>query len=153
MGVHESLFIRVRGVDGRGIIIGNVYRPNTHPYENKAKSLKLTLDSLESARSRFSRDRVVLVGDFNIDLGKVLEDDGTLAFASELVSKGFKEHITRPTRLGNDSETIIDHIWTWDLRSAVTSGVIHTDISDHFSTFITFCAHEVKRMWLRFLQF
>jgi len=143
--IHESLFIRLKGDGGRGIIIGNIYRPNTYPYEDTARSLKLLLDSIELVRNKFRRDSIILVGDFNVDLSNILENDTTIHFASELVSRGFKEHITRSTRIANSSETIIDHVWTYNISSSAVSGVIQTEVSDHFSVFLTLQhSHNIK---------
>ena len=141
--VHESIFIRLKSSSGRGIVVGNIYRPNTHPYEDAERSLMLTLSSIEEIQSRFKRDIIIIVGDFNVDLSSVVKKDAIFTFASELVTRGFKEHIILPTRTDKNSETILDHIWTRDLRSEAVSGVIHTDISDHFSVFLSL-QHSIK---------
>ena len=65
--VHESLFIRVKGKNG-GVVIGNVYRPNTAPYANINKSTQHLSRSIDYVRRNFRNDSIVIVGDFNVDL-------------------------------------------------------------------------------------
>ena len=50
-----------------------------------------------------------------------------------LTAASFKPLITKPTRITETSETLIDHIWTNNLSntSANKSHIILTDISDH----------------------
>ena len=43
--------------------------------------------------------------------------------------------INRPTRVSTDTATLIDHIWSNDLESNFKSGILRTDISDHFCLF------------------
>ena len=43
--------------------------------------------------------------------------------------------ITKPTRVTDDTATLLDHIWVTDSTKIIT-GVIVNDISDHFPTFI-----------------
>ena len=43
--------------------------------------------------------------------------------------------IQQPTRLSFSLATLIDHIYTNDILSKSTSGIIITDVADHFGTF------------------
>ena len=132
--IHESLFIRVTGGNNNGIVIGNVYRPNTHPFSNIKKSTSLLSKSIEHIRQRYKNDTIIIVGDFNIDLVSD-ENNSTSDFISELTSKGFLELITVPTRVTDTSETLLDHIWA-STSYCSTSGVLDSGISDHYSTFL-----------------
>ena len=51
-----------------------------------------------------------------------------------LTSSSFKPLITKPTRVTDNGQTLIDHIWTNDLRntSLHKSNIVITDITDHF---------------------
>ena len=54
-----------------------------------------------------------------------------------LSSYGFLPMILLPTRVKDTTSTIIDNIFTNNLDNIVNSGNIITDISDHYSQFIT----------------
>ena len=45
--------------------------------------------------------------------------------------------IFRPTRIGNTSATLIDHIWSNCSNENVSSGIISCDVSDHFIAYAT----------------
>ena len=79
-----------------------------------------------------------LMGDFNIDLLKVNIHAKTNEFVNDVISQGFLHKITRPTRITPHSATLIDHIYSNDNRPTSqnsTSGIIITDVADHFGTF------------------
>jgi hypothetical protein len=50
-------------------------------------------------------------------------------------SRGYIPVILQPTRLSFSSATLIDHIYTNDMLSKSTSGIVITDVADHFGTF------------------
>ena len=47
----------------------------------------------------------------------------------------FINTITKPTRVTYTSATLIDHIWSNDTMHNVKSGIVYTNISDHFPIF------------------
>ena len=74
--------------------------------------------------------------DFNIDLLKVNTHAKTNEFVNYVISQGFLPKITRPTRITPHSATLIDH--SNDNRPTFQnniSGIIITDVADHFGTF------------------
>ena len=79
-----------------------------------------------------------LMGNFNIDLLKVNLHAKTNEFVNDVISQGFLPKITRPTRITPHSATLIDHIYSNDNRPTSQidiSGIIITDLADHFGTF------------------
>ena len=50
-----------------------------------------------------------------------------------MTTAAFKPLITKPTRISENNETLIDHIWTNNLNSISSnkSHIILTDITDH----------------------
>ena len=56
-----------------------------------------------------------------------------------LTAASFKPLITKPTRITDNNETLIDHIWTNDLqnRNINKSYIILTDITDHLPCITT----------------
>ena len=139
--VHESIFIRVIGKNKGGIVIGNIYRPNTAPYASVRKSTEYLSKSIDYIQKNFRHDSIVIVGDFNVDLAGE-DSKETLNFTSELESRGFAELISIPTRENDSSNTLLDHIWVnSSFRNSV--GVVSSGISDHHATFLTL-EHKIK---------
>ena len=56
-----------------------------------------------------------------------------------MIAAGFIPHITRPTHITDHTEhisaTLIDHIFSNNIKDVSKSGIIITDISDHFATY------------------
>jgi len=76
--------------------------------------------------------KVFIAGDFNIDM--LADDRKCRMFNDSMNSLFLLPLITIPTRIGNDSCTLIDHIWTNQL-SVSASGVFVIDVTDHFPVF------------------
>ena len=128
----EALFVEVVS-DGKNKLVGLIYhRPNT----NKNDFLSM----LEDILSTLMRENklVYLSGDFNIDL---LNKDSSLP-SKNLInlfnSLNFVSLINNPTRVTNNSATIIDHIWTNDYSNVLYNGLFYDFTSDHFPIFSIF---------------
>ena len=130
----ETLFISVNDQ----YLIGCIYRP---PNCNFSVFLDALRGKLEFIRRNCCDQSVVLHGDFNINLlnrfcGRSLE------FISLMFQYGFFPVILRPTRVGSRSATLIDHIWTDSTNLFRRSGIVLSDISDHFPV----CSNFAKNM-------
>ena len=75
------------------------------------------------------------MGDFNIDLIKYNSHEKTNHLIDNICSRGFVPSITKPTRVTWTSATLIDHIFTNNIHSKSVSGIIVTDVADHFGVF------------------
>lgn len=53
-----------------------------------------------------------------------------------MYSYGLKPLILRPTRVCRTTATLIDHMWYRGAAHTATAGVIISDVSDHFVTFV-----------------
>ncbi len=76
-----------------------------------------------------------IMGDFNIDLLKYGKHDQTNDYVENTFSRGFMPLICRPTRVTQTSATLIDHMYSNNLTSSSSSGIVINDVSDHFGTF------------------
>lgn len=65
-------------------------------------------------------------------------DINVKAYTNLLSSLGFHPCVNKPIRVNKSSATINDHIWTKCYDLVYKSGILLTDVSDHFSPFI-FC--------------
>ena len=79
----------------------------------------------------------ILMGDFNIDLLKFNTHDKTNLFIDNIFAQGFIPLIHKPTRISNSSATLIDHMYTNNIKISSISGIIITDLAYHFGTFHT----------------
>ena len=76
-----------------------------------------------------------MAGDFNIDLLKFNEHPKTRDFLDDTICKGIIPVVTKPTRITDYSAKLIDHIYINYTNCKVNSGIVVTDISDHFGVF------------------
>ena len=75
-----------------------------------------------------------LLGDLNLN---ILNE-----YLSMLAGNGLFPLITKPTRITQESATLIDHIFTSAIANPIFPGIILSDISDHF---FTYCAIPSKQ--------
>ena len=131
--IFESIFIEVKTKHEKNQIIGVIYRPNTAPKADINIFSTTFIDILEIINKENKNS--VIMGDFNIDLLQFSNHSTTDNFVNNVLSHSFIPVITRPTRLTFTSATVIDHIYTNDVTSKAKSGIIITDVADHFGTF------------------
>ena len=96
----------------------------------------LFVDKLSEITSKISAENkdAYIMGDFNIDL-KYGTHQKTNDLTNSMITKGYLPLITKPTRITNHSATLIDHIYSNTTSQNYTSGIIISDLADHFGTF------------------
>ncbi len=72
----------------------------------------------------------------NINLLNFETHAKTNDYLDGIFSHGFLPVISRPTRISASSATLLDHMYTNDIISSYQSGIIITDVADHFATFV-----------------
>ena len=75
----------------------------------------------------------LLLGDFNY----CTLNNKVNKFSQMMTTNGYTQLINTPTRVTNNSSSLIDHIYTNNTDKISQSGVIESGISDHFITFCT----------------
>ena len=109
----------------KNIICGIVHRKHNSP-----ESFQSYLD--EVLESKSSNDKTIyIMGDFNISLLNVETCNFIKDFLLSLQSYSFFPTIDKPTRVNNNSATLIDNIFANNICRKNTSGNIISDISDH----------------------
>ena len=76
-----------------------------------------------------------LMGDYNINLLNFVTHQKTNDFVDNVISQGFIPHITKPTRITSNSATLIVHLYSNHNHPNYESGIIVTDVADHFGIF------------------
>ena len=77
-----------------------------------------------------------IMGNFNIDLLKAHSNSFIKNYADNLISYSVKCTINKPTRCTINSKTLLDHIYTNNLKYYNFSEIVQYNISDHLPTFI-----------------
>ena len=128
---YEGLIIKTKYSTGKSRTIGVIYRP-------PGNDLNLFNSALETLLSKLTRskDEIFLAGDYNIDLLKINSHAPTRTFFNLLVSYRLVPTILRPTRITQDSATLIDNIFTNVPTDHLDSAIITEDLSDHLPIYV-----------------
>lgn len=113
--------------------LASIYRP---PKGNLC-NFQQALDQLLNLIDGRNYSNYYILGDWNIDLLKI-NDTGVLDFMNLIYSWGFFPITNKPTRVTDNSATLIDHIWTTRPSKNIKNCIIYTDITDHFPVFSQF---------------
>ena len=128
-GIFESICIEIQFSNKR-ILIGVIYRPPG----NKIKEFEETFEEFLLGINR-EKKQCYLMGDFNIDALKVGQNNLSDNFMNQLLSSSFYPLITKPTRITQNSATLIDNILTNSFDQNGVNGVLFSDLSDHLPVF------------------
>ena len=80
----------------------------------------------------FSKCEIIVCSDFNVNLLNFETHRSTDSYINNLISKSFFPLITLPTRIKQQSATLIDHIWGNKIHDNSRSGIVISSLSDHF---------------------
>uniref|UniRef100_A0A6Q2ZN45 Reverse transcriptase domain-containing protein n=1 Tax=Esox lucius TaxID=8010 RepID=A0A6Q2ZN45_ESOLU len=126
----ESLFIEINNHD-KTFIVGVLYRPPDSALNTFFSKLEDLLHKLINQKKE-----CILLGDYNIDISN--EDEAKHDFMNTLHSSSFFPTINRFTRVTSTSKTIIDNIITNIQNIKLITGIVQSDITDHFPIVIFF---------------
>ena len=126
----ECVFIEARM--SKKVLIGTIYRPP----DKKIKDFNLHLLSILETVSKLHLP-CYLLGDVNISLLNHATHSETGNYLDSLYSNSFVPLINRPTRVTNNSASLIDHIFTNNLSPDILKyqGILVTNITDHYPVF------------------
>ena len=129
---HETLSIEIINKNKKNIVVNTCYRPPNA----KIKPLKSHITKILNSLYR-KNPKIFFVGDFNLNSLDYASNSKVKGFIDNMFSKGLISVINKPTRVCKQSMTCIDHIYTNSfVNQDLTTGIIKTDISDHFPVFI-----------------
>ena len=124
----EHYYIELKG-NKYNVILGSIYRPPNTNLERFMAEYKKSLECLNNLKNK----EIILGMDHNINLLKHDVHSKTQEFIETNLDMNLLPVITKPTRVSTTSATLIDNIFVSNrLQHCITSGVIITDISDHF---------------------
>ena len=134
----EGLFIEITGDNlKRKITLGNVYRPPR--FNNRNETIQKFTNEIKPVLDNIGKNNsdILITGDFNINLLKILERDKFQEYLDLFMSQGLFPQITMPTRFARKSCSLIDQTFykSLDDCNPAFSGIIISQISDHFPHF------------------
>jgi hypothetical protein len=102
------------------------------------------LDSLLTATNRKKLNTYIFL-DSNINLLHSNTDHSVSNYHDTILNNGFVQLITRATRIQGEHYSLIDHILSNTVNTNTKSGVLVSDISDHFITFTSPSYTKISR--------
>ena len=125
----ETIWVEVDNKNNKNFLFCCTYRHPGTDIETLVSHFRLILPKLINKQ-------VFIMGDFNINLLNYCSHTPTSDFVNTFFSNNFLPCITHPTRVSNNSSTVIDNIFTNVMDTKITGGNILTHISDHFPQFL-----------------
>ena len=137
---NESLAVEIINKKTKNVIVHALYRPPCGKIKPFKKYLKNTFLKNKSACKT-----MYLVGDFNLNVLDYKINKKIQNFFDLIFQHGLIPIINKPTRITKRNATAIDHIITNSyLSSKLKTGIIKTDISDHFPIFLVFETPDIS---------
>ena len=128
----EYIFVEIEKEifqQSKNIVIAVIYRP-------PGTDLKAFSDAMHDLLNAIKRENKIfyLMGDYNINLLNYGKHNETNEFVDMMHAHSFISLINRPTRVNQQSATLIDNIFTNKHDDLVNTFqcLIYTDISDHY---------------------
>ena len=103
------------------------------PIDNFIEDIEVILNTIKDLKYT----RIVITGDFNLNLLNINGHEPTAMFLDNMMSNGLLPNITLPTRVSATSATLIDNIFSSTQLIPNKSGIIESSISDHYPQFIS----------------
>ena len=139
--LFESLTIEAK-IGNKNYLLSTVYRSTTPPpnttHSEHTTQFITQLDTLLISSHRLKLNSYIFL-DANINLLNLNTDHTTSTYHDTILNNGYVQLITKATRIQNGHYSLIDHILTNTPNINTQSGIIISDISDHFFTFTLPC--------------
>jgi hypothetical protein len=126
--IYECITIEIESTTSRNVIVTCMYRAPGSNIDNFILHLEELLKKVQCNKSFF------LVGDLNINLINYTKHNGTRNFIDTIYSYCVLPLINKPTRINTESCTLIDNIFTNNVKH-FNSGILINDLSDHLPIF------------------
>lgn len=128
----ESLTVELINQNTRNIIVTVMYRKPAGIFKEFKRHFKSHLTKLDHLNKH-----IYIAGDLNLNILEYTSKNEVKTFVDTLLQHNLIPTITKPTRVTLTSATIIDNIITNNFHNnEYQTGVIETDVSDHFPTFL-----------------
>ena len=140
----EALFIEITKEENnisKNCLICVVYRPPNNDVNLFTNSLSEIIQKYD-----LSNNSIYIMGDFNINLLNIDNHLPSSEFIENLYSYGIFPLINKPTRVTDNSTTLIDNIFSNEvLNENMINGIFYTKITDHFPVFSINCSKVIEK--------
>ena len=128
---NTSIWVEIRQPNSKSLLLRVLYR---HPFSRACWK-----DAFEKnvEEAQFDDKEVLLLGDFNRDLKNDQIQREWINYTSSL---GLTQLINTPTREFNNTQTIIDHIYSDNPQNIIWTTVPKVGLSDHYPIF---CSRKI----------
>ena len=128
----SCLWLEITPDKGKSFLVGNMYRPpdSKIEYNDRFEEFIVTVINEEK--------EFILLGDFNKNL---LNADTDREWGNFTTSLGLSQLISEPTRVTNNTQTLIDHIYTNNEDNIRSVNVEKLCVSDHYEIFCNRSSH------------
>ena len=122
------MWLEIFPTNSKSFLVGNIYR---HPNETISWNEKFEnhLDKVFECEKE-----IYLLGDFNRDL---MQNNIKQSWLEYMETFGLYQFVTVPTRVTDQSATLIDHVYSNTHSNILMTTVPHIGLSDHFPIFIS----------------
>ena len=132
----DTITIEIK-LDTRNIIISSIYRS-----PSLEKDSFVYLNNFIEKFNVYNGKHIFLCGDFNIDILKA--NTITDSFLNTLQLQNLFKSINQPTRISNNSSTLIDNIFHNGNFSYISSGILQYEFTDHLPIFILMKLNKIR---------
>ena len=146
----EAIFIEIKKDEfntQKNLVIAVIYRPPNSDISNFLNAMNNWVSLLKS--SKFLN---FFLGDYNLDLLSYSIHNQTSDFVDMIYANSYIPLINKPTRITNQSMTLIDNIYTNITYSNIDRGIFYTDVSDHFPVFCILNSDRSKNLKSEFIN-
>lgn len=112
-------------------LIAVIYRPPNSDIEAFLETLTQLFQKIKTEKKS-----CYIMGDFNLDISNQTHNTNAQEFLDLMHTNSFIQHIHQPTRITAHTKTLLDNIFSNTITPFQTSGILHTDITDHFPIFL-----------------
>ena len=123
----ECVFVEFCQPGGSSFLIGSVYRPPNTDINLFNSDLLSILNVIEQAKNTLT----IIAGDFNLNFLNSHSHAPTNDFLTNMMSYNFIPTISNPTRISDNSSTLIDNIFVNCIKKDYSTAIVYNDISDH----------------------
>ena len=137
----EATWIDILMKHTKPVLVGCVYRPPNQT--DFMQTFKETIQGLSPESD------TIILGDINIDILN-RNNSSTKLYKNFLKNNGLSQIISEPTRISQNSNSLIDHIIVSNPINIIKCGVIPVGFSDHC---MTFCTRKINRTCINMHNF
>ena len=127
----ECVTVEIISKAKNNVIVSCIYRTPGSSISNFTEIISNLLQKVKNKRKN-----VILCGDYNINLMKYNCHNDTKEFVDTLFSCGLYPVINKPSRITEDSATLIDNFFINTVNCNVKRGLLINDTSDHLPIFV-----------------